>query len=325
MSIAARGTRQIRGVISVLHYIVMRLVQGAIALVVLVTFAFVLGRLIGNPVDTMLSGDATLEEREILIHDLGLDRPYYVQYVEYMSRLLRGNVGDSLRFNTPVAELFFERFPNTLRLAAVAIFIGLTFGFALGMLSATHKDSLIDHVLRAASVLGMSAPGFWVGLTLMLIFAVQLKLVPAARMDGPASYILPSFTWSCFFLAGTARMVRSSMIEVLDSEYVKLARIKGVSPAMIVWKHCLRNACLPVLTFAGIQLGFLLNGSVVIESVFAWPGVGRLIYDGITGRDYPLVQGCLLIVGFMIIAISLAVDILYSYIDPRIRVSGSKR
>jgi len=306
------------------RYIVMRLVQGIITLFVLATLVFVLARLIGNPVDMLLPSDATLAEREFAIHRLGLDRPYYVQYGEFMGGLLRGDVGDSIKFSQPVAELFFQRFPNTLKLATVVITIAMVLGFALGMVSATHRESLVDHFSRAVSVIGMSAPAFWVGLVLMLVFAVRLDLLPVARMGGPESYILPGFTWSLFTLSGTARLVRSSMIDVLDSEYVKLAQIKGVSPSAVVWKHCLRNALLPVITFAGMQVAFLFHGSVVIESVFAWPGVGRLIYEGITGRDYPLVQGCLLIVGFIIVVINLAVDLLYAYIDPRIRYAGGK-
>ncbi len=239
-------------------------------------------------------------------------------------KLRRGDVGDSIRFSRPVGEIFFERFPNTIKLASVALAFAMVFGFTLGMASGTHRGAPIDHFSRAISVVGMSAPGFWIGLMLMLIFAVTLGIFPVARMGGPSSYVLPAFTQSFFLLAGTTRLVRSSIIEVLDSEYVKLARIKGVSPNMVVWKHCLRNAILPVFTFSGVQLAFLLNGSVVIESVFAWPGVGRLIYQGIIGRDYPLVQGCILIIGFMIIVISLAVDIAYAYIDPRIRVAGDK-
>ena len=154
----------------------------------------------------------------------------------------------------------------------------------------------------------------------MLVFGYRLGLVPVATMRGPSSYILPGFTWSFFLLAGTARMVRSSMLEVLDSEFVKLARIKGVRWSMVVWKHCLRNAVLPVYTFIGVYVAVLLGGSVVIESVFAWPGVGRLMYQGIMGRDYPLVQGCLILLGAMIVLINLAVDVSYAYIDPRVRV-----
>lgn len=307
-----------------IRYIVMRLGQGIVILFVLVTFVFVLARLIGTPVDMMLPVEATMADREAMIHQLGLDRPLYVQYGEYMGSLLRGDVGDSIRVQKPVAELFFYYFPNSVRLGLCAITIAMIFGFILGMASGTHRGSLIDKFSRAVSVIGMSAPNFWVGLMVMLIFAVQLDLFPVAQMRGPASYVLPAFTLSLFPLAGTARLVRSSMIDVMDSEYVKLARIKGVSPNMVVWKHGLRNALIPVLTFFGIHLAGILNGSVVIESVFAWPGVGRLIYQGIVQRDYPLVQGCILIIGLLVVLINLAVDISYAYVDPRIRLAGEK-
>jgi peptide/nickel transport system permease protein len=304
-------------------HILRRLIEGVVTLIFLTTIVFLLARLIGNPVDMMLRPDATDAERQAMIHTLGLDRPLIAQYLDYMFGLLRGDVGFSIGFQQPVAQLFFERFPATLKLAGVAVFMGLVLGFALGMVSGVNRGKPIDRLSGAISTIGMSAPSFWVGLMLMFVFAYHLGIFPVARMTGPASYILPGFTLSFYLLAGTARLLRSSMIESLDSEYVKLARVKGVSPAVVIWKHCLRNAVLPVLTFAGVQLAFLLNGSVVIESLFAWPGVGRLIYQGIQSRDYPLVQGCILIVGFLIIIISLAVDILYSYIDPRIRLAGA--
>jgi ABC-type dipeptide/oligopeptide/nickel transport system permease component len=306
------------------QYILTRLWQGVITLFVLATLVFLLARLTGTPVDMLLPQEYTLADREAMIQRLGLDRPLHEQYAQYMGNLLTGNVGDSMRFRRPVSELFFERFPNTLKLALFSLVIALVFGFLLGVASGTRRGSFIDAFARAISVIGMSAPSFWVGLMLMLVFAVRLDLLPVAQMRGPESYVLPGVTWSLFLLAGTASLVRSNMIEVLDSEYVKLARIKGVSENMVVWRHCLRNILIPVITFAGVQLAHLLNGSVVIESVFAWPGVGRLIYEGITARDYPLVQGCLLIVGSMIVIISLAVDLLYAYIDPRIRFGGGK-
>ncbi len=305
------------------RYIFTRVIEGLITLYALVTAVFFLARLIGNPVDSLLGADATVEDKLELMHRLGLDRPLYEQYATYMWGLLHGNLGDSLKFGRPVTELFFQYFPNTVALTIVALIIAIVIGFALGMLSATRRGKIVDHLSQAISVLGMSAPSFWIGLMLIILFAVYLGILPVARMEGPASYVLPAFSLSFVTLAGTARLVRSSMIDVLDTEYVKLARIKGVSPTAIVWKHCLRNALLPVLTFAGLQIATLLNGSLVIESVFAWPGVGRLIYQGITSRDYPLVQGSLLIVGFIVILINLLVDISYSYVDPRIRtVSG---
>ncbi|MFN2184014.1 MAG: ABC transporter permease [Anaerolineae bacterium] len=307
------------------RYLAARVLQGIVTLLVLITLVFILTRVIGDPVDLLLPDSATPEERDRMIHKLGLDRPFYVQYAEYIGGLLRGDVGDSLKFNRPVTELFLERFPNTVRLALVTIFIAMVLGFTMGMLSATHRGSRLDTLFRALSVIGMSAPSFWVGLMLLLVFAVWLGIFPVAKAEGPAAYVLPAFTWSLFTLAGIARLVRSSMIEALDSEYVKLARIKGASPNRVVWKHCLRNALIPVVTFAGMQMAFLFAGSVVIESIFAWPGIGRLIYQGIIGRDYPLVQGCVLIVGFIIVTMSLAVDILYAYIDPRIRYAGGRR
>jgi peptide/nickel transport system permease protein len=306
------------------RYVLMRLAQGVLTLFVLVTLVFVLARVIGNPVDMMLPSDATDADREWAIHVLGLDQPVEVQYVTFISGFLTGNIGDSINFNRPVMELFFERFPNTIRLAAVTLVIALVFGFGMGMVSAVRRGSAVDHLVRGLSVIGVSAPAFWVGLMLMSIFALRLNLFPVARMGGPDSYVLPAVTWSLFLLAGTARLVRSSMLEVMESEYVKLARIKGVSPNVVLWKHCLRNALLPVVTFAGMQLALLLSGSVVVESVFAWPGVGRLVYQGITGRDYPLVQGCLLLIGAVIVVINLAVDLLYAYIDPRIRFDGGQ-
>jgi peptide/nickel transport system permease protein len=266
----------------------------------------------------MLPSEATAGDREAMIHRLGLDQPYYVQYWHYLVGLLHGDLGQSIKFSQPVLRLFLQSFPNTVNLALVAMAIALVVGFAFGIVAAVYRGTFIDNLTRILSVFGMSVPAFWAGLMLMLIFSVKLRLLPVARIEGPQSYVLPAVTWSLFLLAGIARLVRSSMIEVMDSEYVKLARIKGVSEATIIWKHCLRNALLPVVTFTGVQLAFLLNGSVVVESVFAWPGVGRLIYSGIIGRDYPLVQGCLLIVGFMIVLINLAVDILYVYIDPRV-------
>ncbi len=306
------------------RYIVMRLWQGLITLFVLVTTVFLLARVIGTPVDLLLPSDYSVAEREAMVHRLGLDRPIHVQYAEYMKDLLSGNVGTSMELKRPVADLFLQALPNTLKLALVTIAIALVFGLLAGVISAKRRGSFMDHLLGGLAVIGVSAPSFWIGLILILVFAVHLDLLPVARMRGPESYVLPALTWSLFMLAGTTRLVRSSVIEVLDSEYVKLARIKGVSERSVIWKHCLRNALLPVVTFTGVQIAFLLNGSVVVESVFAWPGVGRLIYQGIIGRDYPLVQGCLLIGGLIVIIMNLVVDLLYAVIDPRIRLEGAR-
>jgi peptide/nickel transport system permease protein len=306
------------------RYIMTRFWQGLVTLFVLVTAVFLLARVIGTPVDLLLPPDYSPAERAAMIHRLGLDQPVYIQYAQYMSGLLTGDFGTSIATKKPVLDMFLQALPNTLRLAAVTIVIALVFGFVAGVISGTHRGSLIDQLLGAVAVIGVSAPAFWIGLILILVFAVHLNLLPVARMGGPESYLLPAVTWSLFMLAGTTRLVRSSMIDVLDSEFIKLARIKGVSERMVVWKHCLRNALLPVITFTGVQIAALLNGSVVVESVFAWPGIGRLIYQGIIGRDYPLVQGCLLIGGLIVITLNLTVDLVYAVIDPRVRLEGDR-
>jgi ABC-type dipeptide/oligopeptide/nickel transport system permease component len=304
------------------RYVVSRIGQGIITFMILASLVFLLARLIGNPVDLMLSESATEKEREFLTHQLGLDRPLHIQYAAYMGELVKGNAGVSFRFSAPVMVLFSQRFPNTLKLAAVAMTIALLFGSVLGVFSATRRNTLVDHFCRVLSVAGISAPSFWVGLMLIFVLAVHFRLLPVARMGGISHYVLPGLTLSFFTLAGIARLTRSSMIEALDSEYVKLARIKGVSHNAVVWRHCLRNAVLPTFTFAGQRLAYLMGGSVVVETVFSWPGVGQLIYEGIIGRDYPLVQGCVLLLGFLIVALNLVVDIVYAYIDPRIRLAG---
>jgi peptide/nickel transport system permease protein len=304
-----------------LRFLVTRIGQGLLTLLVLATLVFIFARLLGNPVDVLLPAESKPVERQYMLERLGLDRPYYEQYLGFLGGLLHGDVGTSINKNRPVAELFFTYFSNTVSLTLAAMAIAVVVGATLGIVAALYKGTVLDHGLMVFSVVGMSAPSFWVALLLVLVFAVKLGLLPVARMGGIDSYILPALTLSLPALAGISRLVRSSMLETMGSEYVKFAKIIGVPQSLVIWKHCLRNALLPVLTFAGANLAFMLNGSVVIEAVFAWPGVGRLIYQGIVGRDYPMVQGCLLITGFIIIAINLLVDVLYSVVDPRIRLA----
>jgi ABC-type dipeptide/oligopeptide/nickel transport system permease component len=301
------------------RYAVRRFLQGLISLFVLGTIVFCLARLIGNPVDLLLPPDATVANRQQLMEQLGLDRPYPVQYAEFIGATLRGNLGTSIRYKRPVATLFFERLPNSLSLIAFALLIALCIGFPLGVLAGTNQGKLIDRVASAFAVIGISAPSFWVGLVLMEIFAVKLRLLPSARMGGIEYYILPGVTLALMVVPGMVRLLRSGMIDALGSEFVKLARIKGVSRRLVIWKHALRNSLIPVVTFVGMHVALMLGGAIVIETIFAWPGVGRLAYEGIQGRDYPLVQGVVLMKGAMIVAMNFLVDISYSYIDPRIR------
>jgi len=308
----------------VLRYIVLRILQGIVTAFVLLTLVFIFARIIGTPIDLIVPPEASPAERQEAAHKLGLDEPYTVQYLKYVGALISGDAGDSIKFHRPVGDLFLERLPNTLRLASLAVLLAVAVGVPVGVLAATRRGTFIDGLARAGSVLGMSAPDFWVGVMLVFFFAVYLRILPVARMEEPTSYILPAVALSFPILAGTARLVRSSLVEALSSEYIKLARIKGVSASAVVWKHGLRNALLPVVTFLGVNIAGLVNGSVAVETVYAWPGVGRLVYEGITGKDYPLVQGLLLILGFMVIALNLSVDILYTYIDPRIRFGQAR-
>ena len=301
------------------RYIFKRAIQGIIALFVLSTLVFILARATGNPVDLLLPSDATEEDRAHVIHQLGLDKPYHIQYWEFISNALQGDMGESIKYGRSTTELFFERLPNTLKLIAVGFVFAFLIAIPLGVIAGSRRGTTIDSLARLIAVIGIAAPNFWVALVLMQIFAVQLGVLPSARMGGFDHYILPAFSMSFFVIAGMVRLLRSSMIEVLDSEFVKLARIKGVSQSMVIWKHCLRNSLVPVLTFAGMYVAILIGGAIVTESIFAWPGVGRLAYEGIMSRDYPLVQAVILMKGVLIIFINFVVDIMYSYVDPRIR------
>ncbi len=302
------------------RYIFKRFFQGLISLFILVLVVFILARVTGNPVDLLLPADATEADREYMIKQLGLDRPYPVQFYDFVTKAVRGDLGNSIRFDRSATGLFFERLPNSLRLSGVAFLIAVLIAIPLGVITGTNRDRPLDRIGSVVAVLGIAAPSFWVGLILMDIFAVRLGWLPASRMGGFDHYILPAFSLSFFVLAGMTRLLRSSMIDVLDSEFVKLARIKGLSRNIVIWKHCLRNCLIPVVTFMGMYIGLLLSGAIVIETVFAWPGVGRLAYEGIIFRDYPLVQAVVILKGAIIIGINLAVDIMYGYIDPRIRL-----
>ncbi len=300
-------------------FVLRRFLHGLVSLFILGTVVFFLARLIGNPVDLLLPPDATEVDRQRMIEQLGLDKPYPVQYVTYLADTLTGNLGTSIKFKRPVTELFFERLPNSLSLIFFAMVIALVVGLPLGVLAGTNQGKLIDRVSSGFAVIGIAAPSFWVGLVLMNIFAVQLRVLPSARMGDIDHYVLPGITLALMVVPGMVRLLRSGMIEALDSEFVKLARIKGVTRRMVIWKHCLRNSLIPVVTFVGMHLALMLGGAIVVETIFAWPGVGRLAYEGIQARDYPLVQGVVLIKGALIVFMNLLVDISYSYIDPRIR------
>ncbi|MFC1991006.1 ABC transporter permease [Chloroflexota bacterium] len=301
------------------HYALKRALQGIITLFILGTVVFLLARVTGDPVALLLPAEATEADRVYMTQQLGLDRPYYIQYIEFITDTLRGDFGKSIKFQRPNIDLILERLPNTLMLVSAGFLLAVIIGVPLGVIAGSNRGNIIDSICRVVAVLGIAAPSFWLAIVLMQFFAVQLQILPAARMGGIEHYIMPAFSLSFFLLAGLMRLERSSMIEVLDSEFVKLARIKGVSTRMVIWKHCFRNALIPVLSLAGMYVGLMIGGAIVIETIFAWPGIGRLAYEGILYRDYSLVQSIVLVKGTLIVSINFATDVLYSYVDPRIR------
>ncbi len=302
-------------------YIAGRLVQCLVTLLVISLLVFALARLTGNPLDVMLPIDASADLRNEMSRELGLDRPVYVQYARFVRSLLAADLGTSIRTRKPVARLIGQRLPNTLKLVCLSTGMALLLALPLGVVAATRKGGIWDVGARTAALLGQSVPTFWAGIVLISVFAVNLDLLPAGRKEGLASYVLPAVTLGLFgfMLAGVVRLLRGSMLDVLDSEYVKFARLKGLAEPVVTWKHAFRNALIPVVTFVGFYFGILMAGSVVVETVFAWPGIGRLAFEAVQWRDYPVIQGVVLLVSTVILAANLLVDVLYAYIDPRIR------
>ena len=303
------------------RYIAGRLIQCLVTLLVISLLVFALARLTGNPLDVMLPIDASAEIQEEMSRELGLDQPIYVQYARFVLSLLHGDLGTSIRTRKPVAELIGLRLPNTLKLVSFSTGMALLIALPLGVIAATRKGGFWDVGARTVALFGQSVPTFWAGIVLISIFAVNLDVLPAGRKEGIESYVLPAVTLGLFgfMLAGVVRLLRGSMLDVLDSEYVKFARMKGLAESVVTWKHALKNALIPVVTFVGFYFGILMAGSVVVETVFAWPGIGRLAFEAVQWRDYPVIQGVVLLVSTIILAANLVVDILYAYIDPRIR------
>jgi len=304
----------------VVRFVLARLLQSLVALAILSVVVFILARATGDPLHLILPMSASEEDYANARRYLGLDRPYLEQYVSFVGRAVTGDFGMSLRARRPVSELIRERLPNSLRLAAFAMSISLAIAFPLGVMAAVKKGTGLDRTAQVIAVLGQSLPTFWVAIVLVEFVAGRLQWLPAGGIDGFASYVLPGFTLGWFVVAGLMRLLRSGMLEVLDSEYVKLARVKGVAERRVVWLHALRNALIPVVTFAGIYFAVLVTTAIVVETVFAWPGLGRLAYEGISSRDFPVIQAVVLTTAAIVAAVNLGVDCLYAAIDPRIRI-----
>jgi peptide/nickel transport system permease protein len=281
---------------------------------------FSLVRVTGNPLDMMLPLEATAEDYERVSKHWGLDRPLYTQYAIFMSKAVRGDFGNSWKWpGYSAMGLVWERLPATLELAGFALVISVLIALPIGVFSAVWKGSAWDGAAKVIALLGQSLPAFWLGIVLMWIFAVTLGWFPTSGRGGIEYMILPAITLGWFQVAAIMRLVRSSMLEVLDSEFVKLTRIKGLAEWKVVWKHCLRNAAIAPLTFFAIIAGVLMTGAVVTESVFSWPGTGLLVVDAVRARDFQVVQAVVIVFAGIFILTNLLVDILYAYLDPRIR------
>ena len=283
-------------------------------------------RLSGDPVSYMLPPDASKEDRARLIALYGFNDPLWKQYVVFNSNLLHGRFGPSLRWDSRDAlEVFLSRLPATLALTGVAMSFSIIVGIVLGAVAATRPDSLFDRVAKGAAILGQSMPVFWVGILLILLFTVYLEWLPSAGgLDrlGLKGLILPAFTLGSLFVAAHMRIVRSSMLDVLDSDYIKMVQAKGMPRRAVIWKHALKNASIPIFTLFAVNFAQLISGAVVTETIFAWPGVGRLLVDSVFVRDYPVAQTVVFFAASFIIAINIVVDIAYAWLDPRVRIAG---
>jgi peptide/nickel transport system permease protein len=303
-----------------MSFTVSRLLSALVVLIGVSCLVFLLIHLVpGDPVEVMLGESAQPADREALRHALGLDQPILVQLINYFNELARFNLGTSLHSQRSTVELLVERFPATVELTLAGLLVAVGIAFPLGIFAAVRKDTLWDHLAIGISLLGVSIPVFWMGPVLILILSLWLGWFPVSGREGLASLVLPALTLGIALSAILSRMVRASLLEVLNEDYIRTARAKGLRERTVIWRHALFNALLPVITVLGLQLGGLLGGAVIVETVFSWPGVGQLMVEAIHRRDYPVVQGCVLLISFTYILVNTLTDFVYAWLDPRIR------
>ncbi len=299
-------------------FVLRRLVQSVFVLFGVSLFVFGLLQLSGDPVGLLLPPDATAEDRQVLQRQLGLDRPIHVQYLSYAGGVLRGDLGHSLRSGQAALPLVLERLPATAELAVVSMLVAVAVAFPIGIVAALHRGHLVDRIVMAIALFGQSMPVFFLGILLILVFGVRLGWFPVAGRGGLDHIVLPATTLGLYSMARTARLVRSGMLEVMTTEFVTTARAKGLSETTVVFRHVLKNALIPIITVLGLDLATLLGGAIITETIFSWPGLGRLIVYSIEGRDYPVVQAAVFVVALAYILVNLAVDILYAYVNPQV-------
>jgi len=304
-----------------IRYLSLRVLLAIPALWLIVTMVFLLVHIVpGDPVQQMLGEGARAQDLQQLRHSLGLDQPIPVQYEHYVVGVLHGNFGESFRFQQSVAKVVLEHFPATLELAFVALLVCLAISIPAGILAAHRRGTAADHAVGVFTLLGLSVPNFALGPVLILIFSVLLGWLPVSGRGGIGHLVLPAITLGAALAAILTRMVRTSVMEELSSDYVRTARAKGLSETAVLFRHAFRNALIPILTVVGLQFGTLLAGTIVTETIFSWPGIGRLTVQAIEARDYPLLQGCILLIAFSYVAVNFLTDVVYVFVDPRVKM-----
>jgi ABC-type dipeptide/oligopeptide/nickel transport system permease component len=301
-------------------YILKRFFHSIFVLVGISLVVFIILHLTGDPAALLMPMDATPEQVAQFRKEMGFEDPLIVQYWRFFKGTLRGDFGQSFRHSQPALELVMERMPATIQLTAAAMVIALVVAIPVGIISAIRRNSILDHIGMTGALLGQSTPVFWLGIMLILIFSVTIQWFPSSGRGEIQHLVLPAITLGMFTMARTARMMRSSMLEVLGQEYMKTAKAKGLNPGMVILKHALKNAAIPVVTIVGMELGTLLGGAVITETIFAWPGVGRLAVQAIYNRDYPVVQAAVFLLASIFVLVNLIVDLLYTYLDPRVKL-----
>lgn len=305
-------------------YISKRLLQAIFVLLGVSLVAFIILHLSGDPLSLLISSGATPEQEAAIRTKMGLDDPLYIQYFRFLAQILHGDFGESLYYKQSTLSLIMNRLPATIQLTFAGILVATVIGIPLGIIAATKKGSVVDSVVRIIAICGQAIPSFWLGLMMILIFSVKLKWFPTSGRGTFAQMIMPAITVGLFSMASVCRLTRSTMIETLKTDYIRTAKAKGLHKARIIVVHALRNSLLPVVTTIGMEIGHLLGGTLLTETIFSWPGIGSLAVQAITNRDYPLVQTAVLITAFMFVIVNLIVDLLYAVIDPRIDVTNAK-
>lgn len=301
-------------------YVVQRIAQALISLLGVATLIFFILRLTGDPVLLMVPQDSTAEEIAVMREALGLDQPLGLQYVEYLGQIFTGDLGRSYIQNAPVSDLIMDRLPYTIDLAMAAFILTVLIGIPIGMLAALYKGTWVERVCMPIILIGQSMPAFWTGILLIMLVSVQLKWLPSSGVDGLESLILPAITLASLSIATVARMTRSSILEQLGQDYVRTARSKGASTMRILFRHLLRNSSIPIITVLGLEFANLLGGSVITETIFAWPGLGQLTIQSISARDFPVIQAVVLLGASFYIIVNLLTDLIYGWVDPRIKL-----